>query len=144
MLVAGSLLRRLRCTRLYKFLVCHTRDRIGACFAKESSYNQVKEWLLHQMDASPFHTLCVNTQKINDHLNENGNDCFTLTRLMAWLLCTCSHWIHPNAPAVDIAAPFSIQPWKLLLFGQSAEESIDYARDCVVGGLIGMITELTL
>eukprot|EP01083_Nonionella_stella_P160967 526692_1 len=42
------------------------------------SVRQFHEWLIHDMEETPFHKLCcdsfVTTKEINDYLNENGND----------------------------------------------------------------------
>ena len=48
------------------------------CLITDKSCRRVNEWLIHHMDAAPFHKVCYNssitTRHINDCLAENGTD----------------------------------------------------------------------
>jgi len=72
----------------------------------DESNGLVNEWLVHHMDAAPFHKLCYNstiaTKQINDYLHEHGNDSALAIDTIHGMTPLHMLSMNPHAPADTI------------------------------------------
>ena len=116
----------------------------------DESHRRLKEWLIHHMDASPFHKLCYNssitTKQLNDYLTDtdHGDDSALTIDIDAIHGMTPLHMLsmNPHAPADAAAVFLNVNMEVAFCMDNQGKTPIDYARDYNVGGLIVMIGSL--
>jgi len=113
----------------------------------DESNRRVNEWLLHYMDAAPFHKLCYNSsisiKQVNDYLTEHGNDA-ALT-VDPYHDMTPLHMLsmNPHAPPANtIAALLDVNMEVAIRLDSQGKMSLDLTKNYNVGGLVGMINGL--
>eukprot|EP00554_Chaetoceros_debilis_P014022 CAMPEP_0194125854 /NCGR_PEP_ID=MMETSP0150-20130528/59681_1 /TAXON_ID=122233 /ORGANISM="Chaetoceros debilis, Strain MM31A-1" /LENGTH=377 /DNA_ID=CAMNT_0038819681 /DNA_START=142 /DNA_END=1276 /DNA_ORIENTATION=+ len=110
------------------------------------SNRRVNEWLIHQMDESPFHKLCYDTsvtsKQINDYLIEHDNDSALQTDGNYGMTPLHMLAMNPHAPADSISTLLNSNQEAVFSLDNEEKTPLDYARDYNVGGLVGMITGL--
>uniref|UniRef100_A0A7S3VG25 Uncharacterized protein n=1 Tax=Chaetoceros debilis TaxID=122233 RepID=A0A7S3VG25_9STRA len=135
----------------YRTAICQIADNTGVtieydennAIANDESNRRVNEWLIHHMDAAPFHKLCydssVTTKQISDYLHEHGND--SALAIDPYHGMTPLHILsmNPHAPADTIAALFNSNIQTVFCADNQQKTPLEYARDYNVGGLIQMI-----
>ena len=129
--------------------IFHIAGTVGVSYEDENGHitdessRQVNEWLFHHMDEAPFHKLCyissITTKLINDYLTENGTD--AALAIDPYLDMTPLHMLsmNPHAPADTIAALLNVNFEVAFRVDNQGKTSLDRARDCDVGGLVGMV-----
>ena len=106
----------------------------------------MNEWLIHHTDEALFHKLCydssMTTKQINDYLAEHGNASALVIDANHGM--TPLHMLAMHHHALDdaIAALLDINLEVAFRMDRKGKMSLDYARDCNVSGLIGMIKSL--
>eukprot|EP01083_Nonionella_stella_P047353 126735_1 len=113
----------------------------------DESIRRVNEWLLHYMDAAPFHKLCytssITVKEINDYLSENGNDSALQIDTVHGMTPLHILTMNPHAPADAIAALLTSNMEAVFFLETSQQKTpLEYARDYNVDGLIAMIAVL--
>ena len=106
------------------------------------SNRRVNEWLIHHMDAAPFHKLCsdstITTKHINDYLHEHGNDSALAIDTYHGMTPLHTLSMNPHAPAdAVLAALFNSNIQTAICADNQQKTPLEYARDYNVGGLIG-------
>ena len=127
-------------TRVIKGSVHQTADIAGVRYELIDEYDSLRFTIeIYHMDDSPFHKLyynsSVNTQQINDYLDEHGNDSTLQIGPIHGMTPLHMLTMDPNAPAETIAALLNSNTDNIFCL----DSPLDYARDYNVGGLIGMV-----
>ena len=107
----------------------------------------MNEWLIHHMDEEmPFHKLCYNssitTKDINKHLIEHGNNSALVTEMIHGMNPLHMLSMNPHDPPEAVAALLNVNVEVAFCVDNQGNMSLDYARDCNVGGLVEMINGL--
>jgi hypothetical protein len=112
------------------------------------SVRQFHEWLIHDMEETPFHKLCcdsfVTTKEINDYLNENGNDSALQIDKIHGMTPLHMLAMNPYASADCIASLFNSNMEAVFCLDNKERTPIDYARDNNVRGFIAMSTGMCI
>ena len=98
------------------------------------------------LDEAPFHKLCYNssitTKHINDYLNEHGNDSARAIDTIHGMAPLHMISMNPNSPADAIAALLDVDVEVVFRLDGQGRNSLDYARDYNVGGLVALVNGL--
>ena len=112
----------------------------------DESVRRVYKWLIHHMDGAPFHKLCYNssitTKHINDYVNEHGNDSARAIDTIHGMTPLHMLSMNPHSPADEISALLDVDMEVAFRLDNQGKFSLDYARDCNVGGLVALVNGL--
>ena len=131
---------------IYLTSISRIAETAVVAYATEVSDRLVNEWLIHHMDQAPFHKLCydssMTTKQINDYLIENGNESPLQISPIHGMNPLHMLTMTPHAPADTISALVDSNTVAVFCLDNKEQSPLEYARDCYVGGLVGMIVGL--
>jgi hypothetical protein len=103
-------------------------------------------FLISHMDEMPFHKLCydssVNTQKINDYINEHGNNSALQIEAIHGMSPLHMLSMNPYASVDAISVLFNSNMEAVFRIDNQQKTALDYAREYNVGGMVAMILGL--